>query len=250
MPKNGFSLVELLIALALSLTTILMMMMLFKQVGRVGISVTQDAEFDLQLETGILITQKLVQGAGYGTGHFKDIKIGSYAERPAVFWRLRPDLDKQEMTCQGVAQAVEHDEDIFVHRLLLLSSSSCSETADLESLNWDIDNVLAKMHREHEESIFSYELIDYEPINYEPVSSESVSSESVSSESTDSESTDSEQTDTEPVDYESKGECNPFGIKEIKGSRKIIITGKKKNITEGLGRFVQRAVCLNNITTM
>lgn len=207
MSKNGFSLVELLITLALSLTTILMMMMLFKQVGRVGISVTQDAELDLQLETGILVAQKLLRGAGYGTGNRNDIVIDSYSEQPAVFWRLRPDLEVEpvEIICQGLTETVEQDQNMFVHRLLLLSSSSCSESADLKSLNWSIDNVLAKIRSEHEENIFNYKL---------------------------------------------EGECNPFGIKEIQGARKVIITGKKKNITEGLGRFVQRAVCLNNISIM
>lgn len=207
MSKNGFSLVELLIAMALSLITILMVMMLFKQVGRVAVSVAQDAEFDLQLETGMLVTQKLLQGAGYGTGNFDDVAIGSYSGRPAVFWRLRPDLEAEpiELICQGVAEGIEQDQNMFVHRLLLLASSSCSESAQLEDLSWDVASVLATMRSEHNEHVFDFKLED---------------------------------------------ECDPFGVKEIGGARKVIITGKKLNISEGLGQFVQRAVCLNNISSL
>lgn len=213
MSKNGFSLVELLIALALSLTTILMMTMLFKQVGRVGILATQDAEFDLQLETGILVAQKLLQGAGYGTGNLGDIKEGSFSEQPAIFWRLRPDLEVEpiELKCQGLTETVEQDQNMYVHRLLLLSSPSCSASEDLNNLTWNIDNVLTKILSGHKESIFDFEL-------------------------------------KSELGLESR--CNPFGIKEIEGSRKVIITVNNKNITEGLGRVVQRAVCLNNIQPM
>lgn len=73
MRNKGFSLIELLVAMAVSLLAILMLLMLFKQVTRLGMSSSQDAEYDANLETALLIVQKLVQNAGYGIGNDQDI---------------------------------------------------------------------------------------------------------------------------------------------------------------------------------
>lgn len=73
MRNKGFSLIELLVAMAVSLLAILMLLMLFKQVTRLGMSSSQDAEYDANLETALQIIQKLVQNAGYGTGNEQDV---------------------------------------------------------------------------------------------------------------------------------------------------------------------------------
>ena len=67
MPKNGFTLVELMVGLVIGMLCMIMMLMLFKQVSHISLQSSQDAEYDAQLQTSMLIVQKLIQNAGYGS---------------------------------------------------------------------------------------------------------------------------------------------------------------------------------------
>ena len=209
MRKNGFSLIELLIAITLSTLAVLMMLMVFKQVTRVSIEVTQDSDYDAQLETGVLILQKLVQNAGYGNGEFDDIVEGSFQGKSAIFWRFVTDLDEEPLSyeCQGAVELTTEENSLFNHRLTLLrpKSGTCNAASELESLEWIPINIISTLKSEFEDEIFLYDLA---------------------------------------------GACKPYGIQDIEGLRQLTITGRRLNIADGLGRTIQRAVCLSNISAL
>ncbi len=204
MYKNGFTIIELLVGLVIAMLCMVMMLMLFKQITRTGLTASQDAEYDAQLETGVLITQKLVQNAGYGSGQAEDISIGSHNSQNAIFWRLRPNLELTPITykCQGISETITAEESHYIHRLVLLKTTpdSCG-TGALTGKNWSIDQPIVAIRSDSNSPIFSYNL---------------------------------------------DGSCTPFGLSNIKNGKKLTIIGARLGLT-GIGKNIQRAVCLNNI---
>ena len=66
--QNGFSLVELMVTLVVSLVAILSMLSLFQGISRNSTEAKVGARLDGQVQLGLLTAHKLLQGAGYGTG--------------------------------------------------------------------------------------------------------------------------------------------------------------------------------------
>lgn len=235
MAKNGFTLVELLIGMLIGMLCIIILLMLFKQISRVGMVSARDAEYDAQLETGMLIAQKLIQNAGYGSGNAADITEGfitftsatvanaTTAGQPAIFWRVSPDPNAttKSFDCYGLAERISASGANQIHRLMYLKKTGCnSAPTDLKGMqNWTAEPIVKVDINENEVT-------------------EAASAASV---------TPNVQA-RKPIFTFAKGNsCAPFGVQNVQGGAKVTITGNRLNVSSGLGRSIQRAVCLRNI---
>lgn len=212
MSKNGFTLIELMVGLVIGLLCILMLLMLFKQISQVGITAAQDAEYDAQLELGLLSTQKLVQNAGYGTGKNANgtinpnIVIATYNSQPAVYWRLVSSAlgaTPIVFQCQGLSESITAEGSRYIHRLQLLKATNCG-TESLTTYAWSTDQTVASLRNNQFIPIFTYSL-------------------------------------TIPING-----CTPYGIGDKKGDLQLGVTASKQYLT-GIAASVSRAICLVNI---
>lgn len=160
MGQKGFTLVELMVGLVISMLCMIMMLMLFKQTTQIGISSSQDAEYDAQIQTGLLVAQKFIQNAGYGSGKTYDIKTGSYASNNALFWRLIPNVDSTSIAyqCQGIAERIAQDGNAYIHRLMLIRKT-CNANNDWQLGAWEDDQVIVVFRSLKPEPVFNYNLI-------------------------------------------------------------------------------------------
>ena len=159
MHQKGFTLIELMVGLVIAMLCMIMMLMLFKQTTQIGISSAQDAEYDAQIQTGILVSQKFIQNAGYGSGKTLDVKTGSYASNAALYWRLIPNVGTTPITyqCQGIAEKVAQDGNAFMHRLVLIKKT-CNANDNWEAGTWADDQVIVAFRSTKQEPVFSYTL--------------------------------------------------------------------------------------------
>lgn len=234
MRSKGFSLIELLIAMAISLIAILMLLMLFKQVTRVGMASSQDAELDAKIDTAMLVIQKMVQNAGYGTGNSDDITVvendsSAGLNSNIVFWRINSDvlslLDPQEpeidedeniipsifnVQCYALSEAITSVENsLYSHQLVLSKTTNCTNVSVFTDslLDWQEDSVISSFTSQTSSPIFSYKL-------------EELINES----------------------------CSPHGIKSIKGSIKFTVIAEKPTPDSNSRDVIERISCLTNIT--
>ena len=158
MNKNGFTLVELMVGLVISMLCMITMLMLFKQVSHISLQSNQDAEYDAQLQTGMLIVQKLIQNAGYGSGAANDIEIGTYLSRPAVFWRYVEDIDASPIVyiCQGVSEQITTDNNQKVHRLIVLKKDNCGNLNAVSSGTWQHQQTIIAIRNQSDSALFQY----------------------------------------------------------------------------------------------
>lgn len=135
MKQNGFTLVELLVGMAVAMLCMTMMLTVYAQISQLGSDAMRTAEYDAQLETGVLIAQKLIQNAGYGSGAATDIATGyvtfksnvtqadaTTSGKPAIFWRVKDPTS----TCYGLAENVIQNGSTYEHRLYYLTNSTNS----------------------------------------------------------------------------------------------------------------------------
>lgn len=161
MQKNGFTLIELLIGLALAMLCMNMMMMMFKQTSQVGLRSSQDAEYDTQIQIGLLVAQRHLQSAGYGSGQAADIAIGSFAGGDAVLWRFTPDITAPTtFQCQGIGEEISLENGRQVHRLMILKKTPCDTAQNIEDGTWAEDQVIVAIKTGSTTPIYSYDLID------------------------------------------------------------------------------------------
>lgn len=247
MRQNGFTLVELLVGLLIGMLCIIMMLMLFKQIFRVGMGVSHDAEYDSQLETGVLISQKLLQNAGYGSGKNIDIATGfvtftsstqvnaTVTGQPAIFWRIRPDLTALTFACFGLTEAITQDGEKFIHRLVYLQKLTCDSPTAVSPAN----PLLGAMTG----------------WTAEPIVKITVNTAEVADAASEAGITAAAQAAKPIFTYSIGGSCSPFGVQNLQGGAKVTVTGNRLNVKTklgqtdsiNLGRSIQRAVCLRNI---
>jgi prepilin-type N-terminal cleavage/methylation domain-containing protein len=160
MPKNGFTLIELLVGIVIAMLCMVTMLMLFKQLTQVGVSSSQDAEYDAQLQSGILAAQKYIQNAGYGSGQQADIAIGTYASNPAIFWLSVKQLGAVplEYQCQGIGEEVSTEGSQKVHRLVLLKKVACGKTEAVTAGTWVKDQPIVVIRNNTAAPIYSFSL--------------------------------------------------------------------------------------------
>lgn len=158
MAQNGFTLVELMVGLVIGMLCMIMMLMMFKQISHISLQSSQDAEYDAQLQTSMLIVQKLMQNAGYGSGQAKDIGTGTYLTRPALFWRYVADVDATplEYHCQGVSEQISTENNQKVHRLIVLKKDNCGNITAFNSVAWDEQQTIIAIRNQSDSALFQY----------------------------------------------------------------------------------------------
>ena len=154
MIEKGFTLLELMIGLVIAMLCMIMMLMLFKQTTQIGISSSQDAEYDAQIRTGLLVAQRFAQNAGYGSGKANDVVKGTFYNNDAIFWRMIPDINKTPITyqCQGLAESISST---GLHRLILLKRT-CGSDTNLTDGNWQDEQVIVSFRSKVTTPIFKY----------------------------------------------------------------------------------------------
>lgn len=209
MPKNGFTMIELLVGIVIAMLCMITMLMLFKQLTHVGVSSTQDAEYDAQLQSGMLAAQKYIQNAGYGSGESTDIAIGTFAGNPAVFWLYVTELGASPLayTCQGIGEEVSTVDGQKVHRLVLLKKVACGKTEAVTAGTWVKDQPIVAIKNKTDTPIYQFSL--------------------------------SSSTACAPFGIEKNAAA---------GLKQITLTAARQHMT-GVGQNIQNVVCLSNIST-
>ena len=160
MSQKGFTLVELMVGLAVSMLCMVMMLMMFKQITRAGADAARAAEYDAQLETSLLIAQKLVQNAGYGSGATDDVVVGTFGGNPALLWRSAPNLaSPTTYVCEGIAEKIEAKGTLFIHQLLKLKQDpgyTCTTGNLTTAFPWVKDKTILAIKSADENPVFSY----------------------------------------------------------------------------------------------
>lgn len=138
MKQNGFTLVELMVGLAVAMLCMTMMLTVYAQINQIGSDAMRATEYDAQLETGVLIGQKLVQNAGYGVDPTtvttpNIVVIPVSGNTPVIlYWRERPDITATPITykCSKVTETITpKGSQGFTHRLLLQETNNCGTNA-------------------------------------------------------------------------------------------------------------------------
>lgn len=162
MTKNGFTLVELLVGLLIAMLCMIMMLTIFRQIVHISSESTQDAEYDTQIKTGMLVMERLIQNAGFGSGLASDIKIATYNNRPTVFWRYISDLNAVPVAyeCQAITEQIIQENKFEIHRLVLLRKAACGTTTALEEGDWEVYQPIASIRNQQNTPIFQYTLAE------------------------------------------------------------------------------------------
>ena len=159
MRQRGFTLIELMVGMVIALLCMGMMMMMFKQVSRVSLSSSADAQYDTEIQLGLMVAQKHLQNAGFGSGQANDIAKASFAGNEAIFWRFVPDLNAPtQYRCQGIGEEVSLDNTRYVHRFFLLTKASCSGVGLVSDGTWEKDQVIVRIKKSDAQSIYKYDL--------------------------------------------------------------------------------------------
>jgi Tfp pilus assembly protein PilW len=160
MKANGFTIIELMVGVVISMLCMIMMLMFFKQLSHISLSSSQDAEYDAQLKTGMLVIEKLVQNAGYGSGQLSDIATGTHYGNPAVFWRFIPDLSATPVSyqCHGVAEQVVSDGAQKTHRLVILKKTNCGTSTAVNEGNWEEYQPIVSVKNTSATPLFEYSI--------------------------------------------------------------------------------------------
>lgn len=160
MRANGFTMLELLVGLLIAMLCSIMLLMLFKQTTQISVNSAHDAEYEAQLQTGMMIAQRFIQNAGYGSGSPSDIEIGTHLNQPAVFWRYVPNLAATPISyvCQGIAEEITTEGNFKLHRLILIEKANCGNTTAITSGTWQEAKALVAIRNTADTPIFQFSL--------------------------------------------------------------------------------------------
>ena len=159
MKKNGFTIIELMVGLAVSMLCMVAMLLLFKQISHTSITAKQSADYDAQLQTGLLVIHKMVQNAGFGSGKSTDIMTGQFEGQPALFWRQISELNANPKVyeCHGVSEIINNDGKFTTHQLVRLSRN-CGDQDPLDEGKWVADQVIATLSDQYSAALFNYSI--------------------------------------------------------------------------------------------
>ncbi|ANF81152.1 hypothetical protein A3K93_02400 [Acinetobacter sp. NCu2D-2] len=210
MKKNGFSILELLVGLVVAMLCMIMMLMTFKQISKVSLESSMDAEYDTQVQLGMLVLQKVIQNAGYGSGNAADILMSNNT----LYLRFTPDLATPTIIkCQALTS--ENDIVNKEYKLFLLeNTTNCEASTALNSIAWTNSNTIKSPLI----TIKNKEISATTP----PIFSFSVQS------------------------LPSPKKCTPYGISNANpsGTKFVTVTAQGQHITQ---KQIQSLICLNNI---
>ncbi len=210
MKKNGFTMLELLIGLVVAMLCMIMMLMTFKQISKVSLESSLDAEYDTQVQLGMLVLQKVIQNAGYGSGNAADILV----DDNKLYLRFTPDLAiPTVIKCQALTY--ENDVTNKEYKLFLLeNTANCGASAALNTISWTSSSTTKNPLI----TIKNKDISTTTP----PIFSFSVQS------------------------LTSPQKCTPYGISNSNpsGTKTVTVTAQGQHITE---KQIQSLICLNNI---
>lgn len=132
MKKNGFTMLEVLVGLVIAMLCMIMMLMTFKQISKISLESSLDAEYDTQVQLGMLVLQKIIQNAGYGSGNAGDITV----DNNTLYLRFTPDLaEPTTLKCQALTY--QNDASKKEYKLFLLENiTDCGTDTVLKDLPW------------------------------------------------------------------------------------------------------------------
>ncbi|MFV5466316.1 PilW family protein [Acinetobacter towneri] len=212
MNKNGFTMLELLVGLVVAMLCMIMMLMTFKQISKISLESSLDADYDTQVQLGMLVLQKVIQNAGYGSGQTTDIKVNSTNDM--LYLRFIPNVNNPlAYTCQALGYA--NDPIKKEYKLFLFENSvNCGASTDLATIDWTNTNTTKSP------------LITIKNKNIE-AATPAVFKFYVENLASDK-------------------KCTPYGISpdNPSGTKTVTVTAKGQHTTE---KQIQSLICLNNI---
>lgn len=159
MRQHGFTLIELMVGMVIALLSMGMMMMMFKQVSQVSLSSSADAQYDTEIQLGLMVAQKKLQNAGFGSGQASDIAVGSFAGNDAIFWRFIPNLEAPaQYHCQGIGEEISQKNNRYVHRLVLLTKAPCNGVGLVSDGTWGKEQTIISIKKSDAQEIYQYDL--------------------------------------------------------------------------------------------
>lgn len=156
--RTGFTVVELLISILIALLGIAIILMFLLSPKEDHLIPSEHAEFDDQLHTSLLIAQKYLHNAGYGSGSRHDIALGTYQGHDAIFWRFVRQLhvSPQRYECQGLTEKISVNEEHTVHRLILLGKKNCDSQSEITQGQWQEQQGIALLKTSTQQPLFQY----------------------------------------------------------------------------------------------
>ena len=140
--QQGFTLVNLLVGLAISMLCLMALLALFRTVIHTSVDARKSSILDTQLQNSLTTIQILTQNAGFGypASSIPNIvevaSIANVTTNKAILWRLDDDIKTTTASiCQGIT---------YTENALILLKSRCSYNLPLATgSTWEKDSTLA-----------------------------------------------------------------------------------------------------------
>lgn len=140
--QQGFTLVSLLVGLAISMLCLIALLALFRTVIHTSVDARKSSILDTQLQNSLTTIQVLTQNAGFGypASSIPNIvevaSIANVTTNKAILWRLDDDIKTTTASiCQGIT---------YTENALILLKSRCSYDLPLATgSTWEKDSTLA-----------------------------------------------------------------------------------------------------------
>mgnify|MGYP000028190654 FL=1 len=140
--QQGFTLVSLLVGLAISMLCLMALLALFRTVIHTSVDARKSSILDTQLQNSLTTIQVLAQNAGFGypaSSIPNIVEVASIADvtaNKAILWRLDDDIKTTTASiCQGIT---------YTENALILLKSRCSYDLPLATgSTWEKDSTLA-----------------------------------------------------------------------------------------------------------
>lgn len=140
--QQGFTLVSLLVGLAISMLCLMALLALFRTVIHTSVDARKSSILDTQLQNSLTTIQVLTQNAGFGypASSIPNIvevaSIANVTTNKAILWRLDDDIKTTTASiCQGIT---------YTENALILLKSTCSYDLPLATgSTWEKDSTLA-----------------------------------------------------------------------------------------------------------
>lgn len=140
--QQGFTLVSLLVGLAISMLCLIALLALFRTVIHTSVDARKSSILDTKLQNSLTTIQVLTQNAGFGypasliPNIVEVASITNVTTNKAILWRLDDDIKTTTASiCQGIT---------YTENALILLKSRCSYDLPLATVStWEKDSTLA-----------------------------------------------------------------------------------------------------------
>lgn len=139
---KGATIISLMIAMLVSIMSVVAILALYKNLVGVSVNATSDAQHDGHIATAILTAQLELQTAGYGIENAGSEHLNANAAGTELRWRY---LDGGNYQCRALRETAVSDN---VRRLALFeATANCTADSALSGLQWQELTVLANIER-------------------------------------------------------------------------------------------------------